>query len=473
MASQEENNVAITEESTTPIHQLSILPATSGKKQKTKPRKEPVETQVRTRAQTNASKCSTCSKICATTNYTIKCYGCNLGNHQMCDVCLNSHQSYQENWMKKTGYYWFCNTCRPKLEESPRPLMEMSTQTVSDGPPSSVADELSQMKSQINQISYDINQKLETLKVQNLQQRMSKIEENQISSLTKSRSEPVASTSRQKLSTRNVPHQVSHQVIVTNDENTPMSQKSFADSVRGNLRNVQISNIKVVKEGFGVIEFPNKESRDDGFSKLKEDFKVQINNRPHRNLLPKITISGIQSADYKEGDALKLQNAICEKNQSIKQLIEQGNTFEILFIKEDWQKNNFSVAAVKISKEIYSEIRQLKYQLYIDFTRCRVSDRFHLPQCYGCQKFGHTSNNCQMKEHNIQVCRYCAENHQSKSCPHKGQRDMYKCANCGSNHTSTYIKCPVVQSQLQSLLNRTQGAECLSKNDIRPHALVT
>jgi hypothetical protein len=277
---------------------------------------------------------------------------------------------------------------------------------------------------------------------------------------------------------RNIPetkveNKITHQLIVSTDGNEPLTQKSFADKVKCNLRTVPIKNLKIAKDGCGIIEFPDQTSRDDGLAKLKEDFNVQPNNKPQRFLLPKITISGIESSDYKASDVLKLQDAICDKNPSIKQLIEQGGTFEILFIKEDWQKKNFSVAVAKISKEIYSEIRRLKYQLYIDFIRCRVSDRFHLPQCYGCQKFGHTSNNCQIKSNDLLVCRYCAKNHQSKSCPHKGHVDMYKCANCGLNHTSTYIKCPVVQNQLQSLLNRTQGVECLSKNDIRPHVLVT
>ena len=153
--------------------------------------------------------------------------------------------------------------------------------------------------------------------------------------------------------------------------------------------------------------------------------------------------------------------------------MESGHTFDVMFIREDNRQTDTSVAVARVDKEIYSEIRSLGYQLYIDFSRCRVSDRFHLPQCYKCQKFGHTRNTCPTKSNDVQVCRYCTENHDSKSCPQKGQQDKYKCANCGQNHSSTYFKCSVVQNQVQSLLNRTQCMENKAKNEIRPHVIIT
>ena len=129
-------------------------------------------------------------------------------------------------------------------------------------------------------------------------------------------------------------------------------------------------------------------------------------------------------------------------------------------------------AVVKVEKVIYEQIKSLKYQLYIDFSRCQVFDRYHLTQCYRCQKFGHTSKQCQRSSDDL-VCRYCTENHESKDGPLKGQLESYKCANCKSNHASTYTKCPVLQSQLQILLNRTQGMEHVPKNGIRSNVIMT
>ena len=204
--------------------------------------------------------------------------------------------------------------------------------------------------------------------------------------------------------------------------------------------------------------------------KLKNDFPVTFNNRPHRSILPKITISNIDSNTYKRGDNGKLKQSICEKNPTIHALINQGKLFNVLFIKEDVQQNNCSVAIVKVDKEIYEEIQSLKFQLYIDFTRCKVSDRFHVTQCYRCQKFGHTWSACTSGP---LVCRYCAANHETKTCPYKGDISNYKCGNCEGNHTSTYFKCQMLQVQAQSLINRTQGMESHPKNSLRRNVIVT
>ena len=77
-------------------------------------------------------------------------------------------------------------------------------------------------------------------------------------------------------------------------------------------------------------------------------------NRPHRNLLPKITIYNIDRNDYKNDDTLKLKKAICDKNPPLKDLIEKNKKFDILFIKEDPRRNRSSMAVVKVDVEIYN-----------------------------------------------------------------------------------------------------------------------
>ena len=267
-----------------------------------------------------------------------------------------------------------------------------------------------------------------------------------------------------------VVERTTHQVIVSLDDEENLTEQTFADKVKSNLSSVPITSLKVMKDGHGIINFPDKSSRDVGLSNLTKDFKAEPNNRPARMLLPKVSIFGIQSSDYKSTDHDKLKKAICDKNPSLKSLIESGKVFDILFIKEDWKRNGVSFAAVKVDKEIYTAIQELKKQIYIDFSRCYVRDRVRVTQCYRCQQFGHVSSNCASSS---QACRYCSGCHSAKDCPFKSNPGKYKCANCKLNHTSTFTKCSIMQSQVDALVKRTQGMEALSKNDLRPSDIIT
>ena len=301
-------------------------------------------------------------------------------------------------------------------------------------------------------------------KINQLEKRIMVLEKNSNFSVNKKQSTTTGKT--------NI-NPITHQVIVTAEENETLSRKTFAEKVKANLSTVPINNISVSKEGLGVINFPDQSTRDDGLQKLKDDFSVKPNNRPHRNLLPKITIYNIDRNDYKNDDTLKLKKAICDKNPALKDLIEKNKIFDILFIKEDPRRNRSSMAVVKVDLEIYNAIKALQFQVFIDFSRCRITDRIHVTQCYICQKFGHMKSNCPMKNSSAQICRLCTENHNGKNCPHRGNYELYKCANCGLNHSTTYSGCNVLQNQVLSTAGRTIGLEDFSKNDIRPNVIVT
>ena len=270
---------------------------------------------------------------------------------------------------------------------------------------------------------------------------------------------------------KTIQNHVTHQVIVSIDPKEKLTEKTFADKVKANLHTVPVTGIKVINDGNqGIINFPDENCQTDGLSKLSNDFKAQPNNRPQRSLFPKVTIFGIRSSDYNNSDHKKLKQAISDKNPSLRTLFDQENSFEILFIKEDVRRDGSSFAAVKVNKEVYSAIRALKYQIYIDFSRCNISDRLRIIQCYRCQRFGHVSNNCSSPS---QVCRYCTGCHDGRQCPIKSDSKKYSCINCKASHSSTYAKCPVLLSQVDSLVKRTQGMEDISKNDLRPSAIIT
>ncbi|KAF8789917.1 Nucleic-acid-binding protein transposon like protein [Argiope bruennichi] len=64
-------------------------------------------------------------------------------------------------------------------------------------------------------------------------------------------------------------------------------------------------------------------------------------------------------------------------------------------------------------------------------------------QCYKCQTWQHTSQQCGMKP----KCVICAGQHESLNCPNKVAKSEeeklpVKCANCGGPHTASYKGCP-------------------------------
>ena len=190
-------------------------------------------------------------------------------------------------------------------------------------------------------------------------------------------------------------------------------------------------------------------------------------------MLPKLTIFNLKSSDYKASDTVKLKQAITDKNPTIKSLVDDNKCFEIMFIKEDSRRPELSYAAAKVDHVVYDAIRAMKYQIFVDFGRCYVRDRFRIIQCYGCQKFGHVKLDCPLNATNALVCRFCSENHDGRHCPHKGNYEKYKCANCGLSHSSTYTGCSVLQNQVDFLASRTQGLERFAKNDLRRQEIIT
>ena len=63
-------------------------------------------------------------------------------------------------------------------------------------------------------------------------------------------------------------------------------------------------------------------------------------------------------------------------------------------------------------------------------------------QCFNCQCFGHSAQNCKSK----QKCVICGENRSHKGCPRKEVKQP-KCANCSGPHVASYKGCPEYKKQ--------------------------
>ena len=210
-----------------------------------------------------------------------------------CESCLLTyplqntkfdHEVYQLMKKKKCldDILWRCQTCRRRLK---------SSKTVRNRP------NIGQQPSN--------SQLLEM--IEGLQRRISILESSSTNVVERTKVVNLKPRSRrEEIITSKAANKITHQLIVSTGEGETFTQKSFADKVKINLQTVPIKNIKVAKDGYGIIEFPNQETRDDGLSKLKDHFSVQRNNKPQRNLMPKITISGIATSEHSGNDVIIL-----------------------------------------------------------------------------------------------------------------------------------------------------------------------
>ena len=194
------------------------------------------------------------------------------------------------------------------------------------------------------------------------------------------------------------------------------------------LHNVPVTKANLTKQGKGYLAFPNEKSRDAAVDTLKNDFYVERESKVPKLLYPEITINGVDKHVYKPNNTADFNAAILKKNDIISDLVQnQNKEFEIVFIKEGKDTSSYTFAVAKVDPVIQQVIKNngTGNKIFLDLTSCPVIDRFHLVQCYTCQKLGHKSRSphCLLKNKNVRVCLYCSDNHMSKDCHNKNSAE--------------------------------------------------
>ena len=157
--------------------------------------------------------------------------------------------------------------------------------------------------------------------------------------------------------------------------------------------------------------------------------------------------------------------------------------FEVVFINDE-KDNKYSFAIIKVDPEIKQAIENMGNKIYIGMSCCKITERYHLTQCYKCQRFGHKkeSNRCPLYNTEKKVCLYCSADHASKECPVKTAKAEFKCNNCFLSddftvksrclgHTTTSNECPILQKVLRSTMDRTLG--CSYRSGISKNCITT
>ena len=239
---------------------------------------------------------------------------------------------------------------------------------------------------------------------------------------------------------------------------TPVNKEKLQELATNN--NIQVSKT-VEKDGDVYVNCPTEENREK-LSELLNDEAFNGNEIVKlKSKLPTVTILNVKNFTNKEEFIEKVK----KQNPRIKERIDQGSEFTIVFSKKprDQQNrtgdvdNNFQVVA-RVSDDVRRVIKSENDRVYIDLVAHRVVDRFYIKRCNRCQKFGHYEKDCS----NGLCCGYCHGEHKSTECEEvrPGDFEHYKCINCEGNnkpsvgHSSLWYKCPTYL-ELQKKLKKS------------------
>ena len=94
-------------------------------------------------------------------------------------------------------------------------------------------------------------------------------------------------------------------------------------------------------------------------------------------------------------------SATCEKNEQLNHLVESGKTLEVVKYF-DAKNNEGDIQHKKVAIECSPEIRSYFVNknggyIFVGMCRCKVYDRYFVPQCFHCYGFNHFANNCPNK----------------------------------------------------------------------------
>ena len=268
-------------------------------------------------------------------------------------------------------------------------------------------------------------------------------------------------------------HTLMVEKIPEGEETEDLSEGEWTRVVRGDVTKA-LKNVPVLKatkvEGAAKLSFRTKEHMDSAQEALSDKYKVTSKSQEWKKLDPKLTLTDLDE-DIKSIE--DLEEKILEKNDSIRELKDAGECFKIVFLDEKER-----LAVLQVSARIRECIRDSGDRICVDLQQHRVRDRFHIIQCFHCQRHGHMSGSpyCKLKDADP-VCFYCAGAHASKDCKKRKEKKTgsVKCYNCSNSkspreknncktHNATDYLCPFFVREKERLMDRTYGSEDL-KND--------
>lgn len=229
--------------------------------------------------------------------------------------------------------------------------------------------------------------------------------------------------------------------------------KKIKSSVNPANLSIAVNRVKTTNNGI-LINCDNAES----VNKLKDTLMPQLEAHCDltlsKSITPKLIVYGTEKNDEPVDD-VALANDILKANN-----IDSDQPTFLFKIVRKINSDGLVNLIIAVDPKTRAVILK-KGHLYVNWTRCRVNDSFHIKRCNTCCSFGHLSASCTSK---FPICRICAEGHEDKVC----SSSVNKCANCirsnnqfktsfDINHAANYNKCPCYLNKLNIIKNRTLG----------------
>ena len=257
-----------------------------------------------------------------------------------------------------------------------------------------------------------------------------------------------AAVKRQQTSTIYIPPD-------SNSKETPANiEKSVCQLLKAKNIKADVHRVNTTEKGGMVLKLNSSDDVTGIAKTLNENLGFQAKPKPLA--LPKITISRIPETESLTTEELKKE--IFASNPWLANHTDA--VFDILFT---YKPKDFVSAVCKVSPQIRNEIIEKNNSLKIGVRLCPVKDRFHVPLCTKCCKFGHKASACSK---DTPTCCLCASvNHSLASCPHRSDPDSHRCANCLTStneshhsvpsHNAFDKTCPIYREHLANKIKHT------------------
>ena len=235
-------------------------------------------------------------------------------------------------------------------------------------------------------------------------------------------------------------------VCIKSNDGTAIDTDKVKNIITTNGIKVSKASVNKKNNDF-YVDLPSDEQREKLIPLLSGDVIPGNKVVSIKERCPTISIRGLQ--DYVSEE--DLMTRIKDQNEGIKEKLENGSKFTVVFskehnVREDNESKEYQVVA-RVSEDIRDVIKANGNKIFIGFNSHHVVDRFYVKSCSRCHKFGHYRVNCT----STPCCGYCCSlDHESNNCPVHAEKNQarYKCTNCKESnktcdgHSSHWNKCP-------------------------------